>query len=350
MHFQNLLAAADIGQRHHHLAVKPAGALQGRVEHVRAVGGSNHDHSLIAFKPIHLHQQLVQSLFAFIVAAAQTGTALAAHGIDFVDKDDAGCIFLGLLKHIAHAGSAHAHEHFHKVRAGDAEKRHARFAGNRLGQQGFARTRAAGQQNPARHTTAQALIAVRRLEVIHDFLHFFFRLVATGHIGKGYAVGIFIQQPGTAFAERKRPAFASATVLHTQKVKPSANQQQHWQEAGEENTAPLAGLFFGNISEINVLVLQHRQEFVVHRRIGIELGFVGALAFNHITAQQRTFNIHLGHFAFVYLLDKLRIIDQLFVFPLAQQRLGRGKQHPGQKQPNQNRPHGVTHGNKLLTI
>ena len=155
------------------------------------------------------------------------------------------------------------------------------------------------------------------MEIVHDFLHFFFRLVATGHVGKGYAVGIFIQQPGTAFAEGKRPAFAPAAVLHTQKVKPGANQQQHRQEAGEENIAPQARFFFRYVSEINVLVLQHRQEFVVHRRIGVELGFVGALAFNHITAQQRAFNIHLGYFAFVYLLDKLRIVDQLFVFPLA---------------------------------
>ena len=90
MHIQNLLAAADIGQRHHHLAVETAGALQGRIEHIRAVGGGNHNHGLAAFKAIHLHQQLVERLLALIVAAAQTGAALAADGINFVDKDDAG--------------------------------------------------------------------------------------------------------------------------------------------------------------------------------------------------------------------------------------------------------------------
>ena len=154
MHFQNLFAAADIGQRHHHLAVETARAQQRGIEYVRTVGRGNHNYGLIAFKTVHFHQKLVQSLFAFVVTAAQTGTALAADGIDFVNKDDARRIFLCLLEHIAHTAGTYADEHFDKIRTGNAEKRHTGFTGNRFGQKGFTRTRAARQQNAARHPPA----------------------------------------------------------------------------------------------------------------------------------------------------------------------------------------------------
>ena len=55
MHFQNLFAAADIGQRHHHLAVETARAQQRGIEYVRAVGRGNHNYGLIAFKTVHFH-------------------------------------------------------------------------------------------------------------------------------------------------------------------------------------------------------------------------------------------------------------------------------------------------------
>ena len=154
MHFQNLFAAADIGQRHHHLAVETARAQQRGIEYVRTVGRGNHNYGLIAFKTVHFHQKLVQSLFAFVVTAAQTGTALATDGIDFVNKDDARRIFLCLLEHIAHTAGTYADEHFDKIRTGNAEKRHTGFTGNRFGQKGFTRTRAARQQNAARHPSA----------------------------------------------------------------------------------------------------------------------------------------------------------------------------------------------------
>ena len=76
-----------------------------------------------------------------------------------------------------------------------------RFTRNRFGEQGFAGAGAAGQQNTARYTAAEALIAVGRFEVIHDFLHFFLGLIAAGHIGEGHGVGVFIQELGAAFAE-----------------------------------------------------------------------------------------------------------------------------------------------------
>ena len=163
VHVQNLLAAAYVGQGDDHLAVEAAGALQRGVEYVRAVGGGDDDDGLVALEAVHFHQKLVKRLLAFVVAAAQTRAALAADGVDFVDKDDAGGVFLGLLEHVAHAARAYADKHFHEIGAGNAEKRHARFAGDGFGQQCFARAGAAGQEDAARHAAAEALVAVGAL-------------------------------------------------------------------------------------------------------------------------------------------------------------------------------------------
>src|SRR5690606_41800086 len=60
-----------------------------------------------------------------------------ADGINFVDKDNAGRLLLGLLAHIANPGSTHTDKHLHKVRTGDREERHPRLTRNGLGEQGF---------------------------------------------------------------------------------------------------------------------------------------------------------------------------------------------------------------------
>ena len=69
VHLENLLAAADIGQSDHHLAVEAAGAQQRGVQHVRTVGGGDDDNAVIDLEAVHLYQQLVQGLLALVMAA-----------------------------------------------------------------------------------------------------------------------------------------------------------------------------------------------------------------------------------------------------------------------------------------
>jgi hypothetical protein len=99
-------------------------------------------------------------LLALIVTTAQTGATLAAYRINLIDKDDAGEFFLACSNISRTRAGADADKHFHKIRAGDAEERHFGFTRNGFGQQGFTGTGAAGQQNAARHTAAQTLVAV----------------------------------------------------------------------------------------------------------------------------------------------------------------------------------------------
>ena len=95
------------------------------------------------------------------MTAAQTGSALTSHGIDLVNKDDRRSLRLGLLKEVTHTAGADTHEHLDKVGTRDAKERHARLAGNGLGQQRFTGARRAHQQHATRDLGAQLAIAIR---------------------------------------------------------------------------------------------------------------------------------------------------------------------------------------------
>ena len=115
MHLENLFAAQDVRVGHHHLTVEPAGAQQRRVEDVGTVGRGDQDHAFIALESVHLDQQLVEGLLPLVVAAAETGAAMAADRVQFVDEDDARRVLLALLEHVADPARADADEHLDEV-------------------------------------------------------------------------------------------------------------------------------------------------------------------------------------------------------------------------------------------
>ena len=117
MDFEDLLATDHVGVGHDHLAVEAAGSQQRRIEHVGPVGGGDQDDAFVRLEAVHLDQQLIERLFALVVAAAETGAAVTADSINLVDEDDTGCVLLGLLEHVAHARGADADEHLDEVRA-----------------------------------------------------------------------------------------------------------------------------------------------------------------------------------------------------------------------------------------
>ena len=213
MHEQNLLAAADVGQRHHDLAVEAAGTHQRGIEHVGTVGRCDHDHAGGAFEAVHLDQQLVQRLLALVVAAAEAGAALAADRVDFIDEHDARRMFLRLLEHVAHARRADADEHFDEVRTGNAEERHLGFAGDRAREQRLAGAGIADHQHAARNAPAELLELAgiaQKLDQLGDFL---LRLFAAGDVGKRDAVVALVHHARAALAERERAAAPAALHL-----------------------------------------------------------------------------------------------------------------------------------------
>ena len=62
---------------------------------------------------------------------------MATDGVDFVDKDDARSVLLGLLEHVTDAARTDTNKHFDKVGTGNGEERHLGLSGDCFGQQGF---------------------------------------------------------------------------------------------------------------------------------------------------------------------------------------------------------------------
>ena len=238
VNLQNLFAAANVRQADHDLTVEAPGPQQRRVEHVGTVGGRDDDDAVVRIEAVHLHQQLVQRLLTLVVATAKPRAAVSTHGVDLVDEDDAGCLLLRLLEHVAYPRRAHAHEHLHEVRAGDREERHLRLAGNGLGQQGLAGTRGTYHQNAPRDAPAQALKFARIAQELHQFLHVFLGLINPGHVGKRSLYLVLRQQPRFALAERHGAAATARTALHLAHEQHEDGDDDQDGEAGNQQLRP----------------------------------------------------------------------------------------------------------------
>ncbi len=166
---------------------KRPGRSKRRIEHVGPVGGGDQDDAFIGLEAVHLDQQLIQSLLALVVAAAEAGATVTSDGVDFVDEDDAGRVLLRLIEHVAHAGSADADEHLDEVRAGDGEERHIGLARDGAGEQRLAGAGRADQQRAARDTPAELLKLLRIAQELDDLLQVFLGLIDSGNVIEGDA-------------------------------------------------------------------------------------------------------------------------------------------------------------------
>ena len=250
MDAQNLFTPAHIRVGHHHLAVKATRAQQGGIQHIRAVGGRDQDHPLIGLKPIHFHQQLVQGLLPLIIAAAHADAAMATDRINFINKDDAGGIFLGLLKHIAHTAGSYPDEHFDEIGTRNGEEWHASLTRNGTRQQGFPRSRGANQQHSFRNFGAQFLELLRRLKEFHHLLQLLLGLINAGNVVKGHLPMFFGQHAGTATAKAHRLAPAALHLAH--KEYPHPDKQQHG-EPGQQNANPSATVILGRGGDFDLV-------------------------------------------------------------------------------------------------
>lgn len=184
VHLENLLATADVRQAYDHLPVEAARTQQRRIEHVGTVGSRDDDDAIVHLEAIHLHQQLVEGLLALVVPAAEAGTTMTTDRVDLVDEDDARRVLLGLLEHVADPAGADTDEHLDEIRTRDSEERHLRLTGNRFGQQRLTSTGRTDHQHATRNTAAETLEFTRVAEKLHQLMHFFLGLVATGDVSE----------------------------------------------------------------------------------------------------------------------------------------------------------------------
>src|SRR3989344_334474 len=135
MHLEDFFAVHAVGQVYHHAAIEAAGAQKRGVEHVGSVGCGHYDDFLIGLEAVHFNEDLIERLFAFVVAATDARTAHAPHCIYFVNENNRGRRFLCGQEEVAHARSADADEHLDELGARDGKERHTGFAGDRASKQ-----------------------------------------------------------------------------------------------------------------------------------------------------------------------------------------------------------------------
>ena len=255
MHLQNGFATADVGQIDRDLAVEAAGTQQRGIENIRPVGRRDDDDAFLRIEAVHLHEQRIQGLLAFVVPAAQSMTATPAHGVDFIDENETRRVLARLFEHVAHAAGAHADEHFHKIRAADAEEGGIGFAGDRLGEEGFARARRTHHQDTLRDAPAQALKFFRILEKLDEFGNLFDGLVDSGHVLEGCLVAFLGQEPRLAFAKAER-ALAGHFDLADEKEPDEGRDDDDGQHAPDNVQQELIGFTHLKLRKMDELLLE----------------------------------------------------------------------------------------------
>src|SRR5258707_13917731 len=182
MYAQDFFSTANIRTIHDYAAIKTSGTKQCRIQHVRPVRSGHQDDAFVRFETIHLDQQLVQSLLALIVSAAQAGTAMASNGVNFVDEDDAGSVLLTLFEQGANATRAHGYEHLNKVRSGDGKEGDISFTRNGAGQQGLACSRRSDEQDALRNASAELLKLLRLAQEFDNLAQLFLGFIHASHV------------------------------------------------------------------------------------------------------------------------------------------------------------------------
>ena len=113
--------------------------------------------TVVRFEAVHLDEQLVQGLLAFIVSAAQASATVAAHSINLVDEDDAGRVLLALFKQVAHNGLAPTPTNISTKSEPEMEKKGMFASCNRAGEQRFTGSRRPYEQHALRNAPTEFL-------------------------------------------------------------------------------------------------------------------------------------------------------------------------------------------------
>jgi hypothetical protein len=126
-------------------------------------------------------------LLTFVISVTQSGTALTANCVNFVDKDNAQGTFVGFVEEMADTTRADSDEHFDEFGSRDPEKGHASFTGDCPRQQRFACSGRADQQHATRDAAAEFDELLGFLQDFDDFLEFLERFVDTSHVNERHA-------------------------------------------------------------------------------------------------------------------------------------------------------------------
>ncbi len=164
---------------------------------------------------------------------------------------------MSLLEHVAHPRRTDADEHFDEVTSREAEKRHARFAGDGFGQQRLTGSRRADQQHAAWDFSAQLLIFLSVLQKVDHFFDFFDGFIDAGHVVEADAK-FFVGVKFRAAASKLHRAAGAAQPFHHVVKESKCCQQQKDQET---IAVPKTGA--SRIFPVNVRLCQLRTQLFI---------------------------------------------------------------------------------------
>ena len=237
MYLQNFLPALQIRQLYRHTAVEASRPGERGIEGFRTVGGGQKDDAAVFLKSVHFRQKLVQRLFPLIIAA-EAAVAFLADGVDFIDKDDAGSLFLGLFEKVAHFCGSHTHKHLDEFRSGHGKERNVGFTGYRLCEHGFSGARRTDQQDAFWHGGSDFSVFIGIMKIIHDFLKVFFGLFFSGDIVKFDTFRRFDVDFGIALSYAESQGIRPSGFLHQlfRHILSESDENDDRQDPGEEKT------------------------------------------------------------------------------------------------------------------
>mmetsp|Transcript_7810 Transcript_7810/g.11401 ORF Transcript_7810/g.11401 Transcript_7810/m.11401 type:complete len:204 (-) Transcript_7810:874-1485(-) len=111
---EDLCTALVVRKVNSDLTVESSWTKQRIIKNVHTIGGSNGNDTWISVETVHLNKNLIDSLFTFVVSSCKTSSTLTSYGINLINEDDAGSVFLRLREDVTNARGTDTNKHLNE--------------------------------------------------------------------------------------------------------------------------------------------------------------------------------------------------------------------------------------------
>src|SRR5690242_17538655 len=128
MHFEDCFTTFYIRFINRYLPVETTRSQQCAIKHIGSVGCCKNDDTRISRETIHFNEQLVQSIFSFVVAHDRITSACTTNCIYFINENYTWCFLSCCFKQITNTTCTNSYKQFNKIATTHAEERNLCFA------------------------------------------------------------------------------------------------------------------------------------------------------------------------------------------------------------------------------
>src|SRR5438874_4663612 len=215
---QNFLAPFHVGKINGDLAIETARTQQSGIQNIGPVSSGDDNNAFLGIESVHLDQQGIEGLFAFVVAAADAMATMAADRVNFIDENNAGRGFLALLKHVSDTASADADKHLNEIGTANREEWDISLAGDGAGEQSLAGARGPDQKHAFGNAPPEFLKLLRITQKLDQLLHFILSFLDSGDVAESNFIFVASQHARFGFAEVQGAFAGHADLLAEQEI------------------------------------------------------------------------------------------------------------------------------------